>query len=223
MGSGSRRANAIETRSHVIIPLDSRSRLGCASLLGRDPARIREARLLEIRSARHRRAITRRSTRARFIDGRGWTGLCALGFNSIDMARKLLLRNMVPLVSFQDILHDFGHARKLVCIDRHRLRLVGQGVCSRAVGWVDRFNTGLQSQHGTLAFDRRPTRRVLLQSPCLARSRSYLSWRLFGGNDLSQLLAVSKYLIKKLGAPAHCMGGESAFVYFDPEARFAIC
>lgn len=187
-------------------PLDGRRRreLGCTSWLGCDPARIREIRLFETRSASCRKAATKRSTRKCFIDSRSCTGLCALGFDPISMARKLLLRNVVPLVSFQDILHDFGHDGKLRCINRLGLRLVGQGGVTRGVvAWADSLDTGLQAQHCTLAFDRRPTSRVLLQCFRLVRSRSYLSGGLLGRNDLSQLLTMSKYLRKKLGASAH--------------------
>lgn len=177
--------------------------MGETSLLGVDPARFREARLLDIRPACYRQATTKRSTRRRFTASRRCTGLCALSLDSIDMARKLLLSNVVSLVSLQDVLHNLGHAGKLRSIDRLRLGLVGRGMGGHGVGWADSLETGLQAQHCTLAFNCRPTSRVLLQCPRLVRSRSYLSGGLLGGNDLTQLLTMSENLRKKSGAPAH--------------------
>lgn len=127
-------------------PLDSwrRRELGCTSLLGRDPARIRETRLFEIGSTSHQKSATNRSTRKCFIGSRSRTVLCALGFDPISTVRKLLLRNVVPLVSLQDILHDFGHNGKFRCINRLGLRLVGQGGATRGVvAWADSLDTGL--------------------------------------------------------------------------------
>ena len=127
-------------------------------------------------------------------------GLCGLGLNSINMARKLLPRTLVALVSLQDVLHDFGHAGKLRCIDRLRLRLIGQ---EWGISWAGSLDTGLQTQQCTLAFDRRTASCILLECFRLVRSCSYLPGRLLRAYDLSQLLTMSKYLTEKLGAPPH--------------------